>query len=215
MTSKLQEIFRTISLPLVVWQRFLFSRSSALRSTGWISSYISRKPVDSSGKPIPWMNYATVDFLNKRLKQDHDLFEWGSGFSTLYFADKCSTVTSIEYDKSWYELIKTQVPSNAEIIYQAYGHPAYSEAINRGDKKYNLIVVDGRERVKCFSNCFDHLKDDGVVILDDSSRDKYKDAYNIGKELGFKHLDIIGLKPRSHRVHQTTFFYRSENCLDI
>jgi precorrin-6B methylase 2 len=215
MTSKLQEIFRTISLPLVIWQRFLFSRSSALRSTGWISSYISRKPVDSSGKPIPWMNYATVDFLNKRLKQDHDLFEWGSGFSTLYFADKCSTVTSIEYDKSWYELIKTQVPSNAEIIYQAYGHPAYSEAINRGDKKYNLIVVDGRERVKCFSNCFDHLKDDGVVILDDSSRDKYKDAYNIGKELGFKYLDIIGLKPRSHRVHQTTFFYRSENCLDI
>lgn len=215
MPDSIRLLIRRITLPLVIWQRFLFSRSSVLATSGWLKSYVSRKPLDADGSPVPWMNYAAIDLLKKRLNGSLDLFEWGSGYSTLFFAERVASVTSIEYDAGWYGIIRERAPENARIVHQDYRQDGYVGALAASARKYHVIVVDGRERVACFSACFDHLHDDGVIILDDASRDRYQQAFQLAENQGFRHIDFIGLKPRSHRTHQTTLFYKPGNCLGI
>ena len=215
MPNAIRTLFRSITLPLVILQRFYFSRNSVLASSGWLKSYVSRKPLDAEGQPVPWMNYAAIDFLKKRLDNSMDLFEWGSGYSTLFFSARANTVTSIEYDAGWFELIKDKAPANATIVHEDYRQSGYVDALASTGRKFHIIVVDGRERVNCVSQCFEHLHDDGVIILDDSSREKYQGAFDKAATNGFKHIDLIGLKPRSHRTHQTTLFHKTKNCLGI
>ena len=215
MSHIVHSLIRKILLPLVIWQRFLLSSSSILKTSGWLKSYVSRKPVGADGSPIPWMNYAAVDFLKKRLRSDFYLFEWGSGYSTLFFSERVSSVTSVEYDSNWFELVRAQAPENAQIIHQAHDQDGYVNAISTTTHAYQVIVVDGRERVRCFYASFAKLTEDGVIILDDSNREKYQPAFEQAEKMGFKRIDFIGLKPRSHRSHQTTIFYRPDNCLRI
>jgi hypothetical protein len=54
------------------------------------------------------------------------------------------------------------------------------------------------------------LKEDGVLILDDSNRTYYHEIFNFYRKKGFKEITFSGLKPSDIEV------YKSEkNCLGI
>lgn len=208
-------LIRRVLLPLIILVRFTFNRNSILKKTGWIRGYVQRKPIDADGNPLPWMNYAAIDFLKKRLNADMTLFEWGSGYSTLFFASRMTSAVSVEYNEHWFNLIKEQVPKNVEVVYRPLDSGGYVNEITARAEPFHLIVIDGRERVKCFAACLAHLREDGVILLDDSDRSDYQAAFQLATEQGFRHIDFIGLKPRSHKQHQTTVFYKTGNCMGI
>ncbi len=60
-----------------------------------MKSLETMKPLDADGRPIPWMNYPVIDLLRERLTKDLHLFEFGSGFSTTFYAQLVGHVTSI------------------------------------------------------------------------------------------------------------------------
>jgi len=215
MLDLFRTLIRSLFLPLIILIRFTFNRNSILKKTGWIRGYVQRKPIDAEGNALPWMNYAIIDFLKKRLNADMRLFEWGSGYSTLFFASRVKSVVSLEYNEHWFNLIKEQVPGNVEVIYRKLGSGDYVNEIASRHEQYHLIVIDGRERVKCFAACLAHLHGDGVILLDDSDRSDYQEAFQVAHAQGFRHIDFIGLKPRSHKQHQSTVFYKTSNCMGL
>ena len=78
-----------------------------------------------------------------------------------------------------------------------------------------MIVVDGRDRVNCVKNSIDALTQNGIIVLDDSSRDRYKEAFNFMLLLNFKQITFCGLKATGRKEDCTTIFYRENNCFDI
>ena len=58
---------------------------------------------------VPWLVFSCIDFLDHWLKKDMQVFEYGSGGSTLYFAEKVGKITSIEHDAKWFGYAKTVV----------------------------------------------------------------------------------------------------------
>ena len=56
--------------------------------------------------------------MKRRLTKDLTIFEYGAGYSTYYFSDKVSHITTIEYDKKWYDFIKDNLAKNVDIIFQ-------------------------------------------------------------------------------------------------
>ena len=72
-----------------------------LRKLGYIESVKTQKPCRKNGSPIPWMNYAVIQFLEERLADDLSLFEYGSGNSTCFYASLVKDVVSIEMDEQW------------------------------------------------------------------------------------------------------------------
>jgi tRNA A58 N-methylase Trm61 len=147
-----------------------------------------------------------------------DIFEYGSGYSTLFYSQLVKHVVSVEYDKEWYEKIREMAGRNVQLIYQAMEYDGeYCRLINQQNRKFDVIVVDGRDRVRCAINSCRSLSENGVIIFDDSMREKYSDGIKFLLDNGFRKIDFVGLKPASKELGpaQTSIFYRPGNCLGI
>jgi precorrin-6B methylase 2 len=81
--------------------------------------------------------------------------------------------------------------------------------------KFDIIIVDGRDRVNCCLQSLTALTDQGVVVLDDSERENYTEAIHFFQKKGFKELSFSGISPGLFYRKSTSVFYRAENCLDI
>ena len=193
--------------------------TSYLVQTGYVNSVINDSISNTNKESIPWMNYPFIDFLNEKLQKNLVVFEYGSGFSTIFFAKRTKKVISIEYNKDWYHKVKDLLKENcdnAEVQYSEL-NDSYVNAIERytENEKCDIVVVDGRKRVKCAKLAYNHLSEKGVVIFDDSHREYYKEGLNFYKEKGYKSITFKGIKPTGFGTDQTTLLYKSNNCLGI
>ncbi|MFC1537987.1 FkbM family methyltransferase [Candidatus Latescibacterota bacterium] len=194
----------------------MLSKRSHLHTTGWIESIKRDGPYRSDGSGIPWMNYQTVQFLEKRLKSDFTLFEYGSGFSTRFWAGHVKQVISVEYDKHWFSAVKENIPEIVTLIFREKDVDGdYCRTIIEMNRLFDIVIVDGRDRVNCVKQSINALTERGVIVLDDSQRKPYREAVTFACENGFRALDFEGLKPTEFRTHRTTILYRDNNCLDI
>lgn len=144
------------------------------------------------------------------------VFEFGSGNSTLWWGKKVSKVISYEHDLSWYQSFKNRLPSNVEYHHceLAYGEE-YSKAILDYNNAFDIIIIDGRDRVNCAKNSLGALKDHGVIIWDNSDRESYEEGYSFLIQNDFKRLDFEGHGPINSYGWSTSIFYRNNNCLGI
>jgi predicted O-methyltransferase YrrM len=151
------------------------------------------------------------------LTPDLTLFEFGSGYSTSFFASRVKHVTSIEKDAEWHALVKKMVPANADLIlFDSNEDGAYCRAASRQGRKFDVIVIDADDRNECLKEAPASLSDSGVILLDDAQREAHRQSIAdlIAKE-GFRKLDFEGLKPGAIGAYRTTLFYRSNNCLGL
>jgi len=106
MFSKFMKIIEVLSNPKLFKMLLSMNYNGYLKEIGWIESFKMKMPVDKDLKPIPWMTYPFIDFISDRLRPDMEIFEYGSGNSTLWFADRVKRVDVIEHDEKWYKIMK-------------------------------------------------------------------------------------------------------------
>ncbi len=187
---------------------------SALKDYGWFRSYKAKQSIDANGNPLPWYTYAFIYFLNPRIKSSFEVFEYGSGNSTRWYGARVKNITAVEHDTQWIQLISPKLPANSKVLARPLGD-TYIQAVSTENKKYHIIVVDGRNRVKCTDYAVNYLTEDGVLILDNSERSWYQKAKDLMEAKGFKRLDFQGMAPIVGHETCTTVFYREGNCLGI
>ncbi|MFK8016457.1 MAG: FkbM family methyltransferase [Gammaproteobacteria bacterium] len=193
----------------------IYSKRSFLRTSGYFKSVATKRPCRADGTPIPWMNYGAVSFLEQRLTDDLEVFEYGSGNSTIFIANLVKHITAVECDQGWSDYVKGILPSNANVVFCAKGDAGYVDSIAEQGKPFDVVIVDAEERPRCLVNAADHLTDRGVVILDDAARDEYQAATQTMREKGFRVLPLDGMKAGGIKTYQTTIFYRDGNCLGL
>ncbi len=64
-------------------------------------------------------------------------------------------------------------------------------------------------------NSANFLTDKGVIILNDSEREQYKEGIEYLTKEGFKKLDFWEISPGYLYKKDTTVFYKNQNCLGI
>ena len=122
-------------------------------------------------------------------------FEYGSGGSTYqaFKRDNIKKVYSVESDLNWINKIyqALNIPGNNEKLTmihvemdanpKKYGRPGpkssyndwikYSRAFSYLDdeskNKVDLVLIDGRFRVACLLNLFNHISDSTIILFDD------------------------------------------------
>jgi hypothetical protein len=193
-----------------------FNHKGYLHDIGWLSAFQSKSPVDGEGNPIPWVTYSFIDFIKSRIKKHHTVFEFGSGNSTFFYAKYAGMVVSVEHDKDWYDKIVKDKPENSEMIFcELVRGGDYCKMPVKLEEKFDIIIVDGRDRVNCCKQAVDALSADGVVILDDSEREFYREGVDFLLKKGFKQLAFTGVSPGLFYRKATSVFYKDENCLGI
>lgn len=195
-------------------------RKSYLFQKGWVKSILKNHPCDRNGEPLPWMNYAVLFFIAERLTKTMTILEFGSGYSTLYWAKHVKRVFAVENDPFWANIIIATLPKNTSLIlaapdstqaYEDFGKNAYEQNGNQG---FDVIINDGERRMECCMQNLKYLNTGGVIIWDDSDRISAADIAQLAAS-GFKKLEFEGLKPAGRGIERTAVFYKSENCLGI
>lgn len=186
-----------------------------LADTGWLRAYQSKEAVDSTGKFIPWLTYSFLDFLEGRLKPNMRICEYGSGNSTLFFASLVNEVISFENNDEWYHKVKHKLPSHAHLHLISLGTDEYRDAILKEEGLFDIILIDGRERIACLKNAVKKISDNGVIVFDDSEREKYQEMFTIMSDLNFKHLPFSGIAIGAIHKKCTSVFYRDNNVFGI
>lgn len=220
MLRRLSSVLEILIKPRILYSLISLNYRSYFKDIGWLNSLHSNKPVGKNNEPLPWVTYPFIHFIQGRINKGMDIFEFGSGNSTHFYAFYAKSVTTVEHDKKWYEAVKKSMPENVYLIYQHLEHgedycKMAAQITAQTKKKYDIIIIDGRDRVHCIKKSLDTLKDDGVIVLDDSEVTRYSYGIDFLSEKGFKRIDFWGFSPGYFYKKCTTVFYRSNNCLEI
>lgn len=76
------------------------SEHSYMVQTGYGNSKIKNSLTNSENKNIPWMNYPFIELLNEKLEKDLVVFEYGSGFSTIFLLRKLKKLFRLNITKN-------------------------------------------------------------------------------------------------------------------
>ena len=214
--STLKALATLIAKPNRLKALLSYGHKGYLNSIGWFTAFDQKQAVDGKGKALPWVTYSFIDFIKERIAKTQHIFEYGSGSSTIFYAERAGKVTSVEHDKGWFDKVKGTSPVNAEMIFcELHRDGEYARKAMLLDKKFDIIIVDGRDRVNCCKYSLEALSPDGVIILDDSEREVYQPARILLKENGFKEISFSGISPGLFYEKATSVFYKASNCLGI
>ncbi|RDC57048.1 FkbM family methyltransferase [Pedobacter chinensis] len=214
--STLKALKTLIAKPSRLKALLSYGHKGYLNSIGWFTAFDQKQAVDREGKALPWVTYSFIDFIKERINKTQHIFEYGSGSSTIFYAERAGSVTSVEHDESWFDKVKNNSPANAEMIFCKLEQDGeYAKKATLLDRKFDIIIVDGRDRVNCCKYSIEALSSNGVLILDDSEREFYHPARIFLKEKGFKELSFSGISPGFFYEKATSVFYKTDNCLGI
>lgn len=216
MIRKLKNIIWKILIKLKIGGIIQLLLASGLKDDGWFESFNTKKSIDKDGNPIPWCTYPFIKFIEPRLKKDFTVFEYGSGNSTIWYAKKVKQIISVENDEAWFKVISKILPANAKLIYiKSDIDGEYCRSVIKQNIKFNIIIIDGRDRINSIKFSVNQLTDDGIIVFDNSQIEKYKEGLNLLNSMNFKKIDFIGPLPIVSHNNQTSIFYRNNNCLNI
>ena len=153
---------------------------ATLDELGWQRSVREKASVDASGAALPWWTYSATRWLDRALNSTHRVFEFGSGNSTLWLADRVASLQSVEHEPEWVEKVRPRLPANASLDFVATNatdadaaqDDNYLKPLTEQGEPFDLIIVDGMGRNACVKASIDRLAADGLLLLDDADRDR-------------------------------------------
>jgi predicted O-methyltransferase YrrM len=120
----------------------------------------------------PWLTKDAILILNQLLNQDDIGLEFGSGRSTVWFAQKINHLTSIEHDNFWFSKIKEKLENDNLISKVEYNlvKPTQLDYLKILEKIENesmdFVLIDGLFRDRACLNSIPKLKKGGILIID-------------------------------------------------
>ncbi|GAB3768042.1 hypothetical protein FB382_002272 [Nocardioides ginsengisegetis] len=167
------------------------------RAALWVRSWFSIYDLeDLLALDVPWWTFRSADEVEEFLRRRPcaAAFEWGSGASTAWLGRRAASVVSVEHDLAWADRMAPVLPDNARLVAVPPG-PAwpggipsgkpgfadldftnYVDAIDEVPGPLDLIVIDGRAREACLDKAVDRLAPDGLIVLDNVDRARYRHA---------------------------------------
>jgi len=152
----------------------------------------------------PWMSQEEINTIEKYLQPNHIALEWGSGGSTAHFSKLVKEWHSIEHNKEWYNKVLENKPDNVNLHYigpdhimkQRHGVSSkwpmnenfriYADYPKTLNKKFDIVLVDGRARKWCALEIIPCLKTSSVVFIHDFWQRADRNYHDV-----FEYFDII------------------------
>jgi len=128
----------------------------------------------SDFRGLPWVVDGANDWLAENISADWSVLEYGSGSSTIWFSPRVASVLSVEHNPLWKLQVAYRCGPNVKI---AVRERPYAWFPLKG--RFDFVLVDGRDRVRCVTKARDRVKPGGVLMLDNSERTWYSRAWEL------------------------------------
>jgi hypothetical protein len=181
------------------------------------------------------MTFEAGRLLDRLVTTGARAFEYGSGGSTLYLARRGVTVVSVEHDPEWHRKVRDAVgarddvdlvlieprppASDDELAFQSSSEAHagmtfvdYVSAVDgHPDHSFDLLIVDGVARPQALRRAEPKVKVGGIVVLDDSERERYRDVMLAARAAGWIERGRYGPKPFSPWFARTTVWVKTRD----
>ncbi len=127
---------------------------------------------------IPWMSFAAIDYLSDWLHKKMVVFEYGSGGSSLFIAERVHQLHSVDHDELWYNKVQAIIEQKQikNITYKLFKpEPLVSSTPSECGNPANFLSCMGEFNGLSFENYVrsidqfsDHYFD--LVIVDGRAR---------------------------------------------
>ncbi len=195
--TRLQRLYRT--------KKAVATNYKILRDDyGQWKSFWNSKCLDKDGIIVPWFTYPAIEYIKQLDLSDKRVLEYGSGYSTIFWANRTKGVVAIEDDKSWYEKLKPQMPTNVNYI-RVENKEEYVAAVSKVEGEFDIIINDGIYRYDCAMASRAKLADGGIIILDNSDWCTKTCAYY--RDTDLIEVDMAGFTPLNAYTMTTSFFF--------
>jgi predicted O-methyltransferase YrrM len=97
--------------------------------------------------------------------------------------------------------------NNIEVLYRSSveSYRAYVQAIDSYvDESFDLVLIDGRERVQCVEHAMPKVRHGGWLVLDDTDRERYAGAEKFLQ--AWSKRKFLGLAPGKSEPGHTTLW---------
>jgi hypothetical protein len=210
------EISRSVyTLIIILDKKKRFSKKSKYHLVNYFKSLLGfHNATLLMNLDLPWWPFSATNYIEKKVfGRDVNVFEWGSGASTVWLSRRSQHVISIEHDENWARVMALELEIRAIKNVSLQVYPAqtidapevlsgksgfsnldfsrYARAINQFER-FDLIVIDGRARVDCWVQARQHLSKGGLIVFDNYNRSRYNFELD-----GFKAHYFAGLTPAS------------------
>lgn len=183
-----------------------------VRDYGYLRSCVEERCADAAGNSIPWYTYPAIEYLSALDFSDKDIFEYGSGASSIWWASRSRSLRTVDHVPEWYEHVKTILPSNAEITL----------LVNRADyvrgvlgDRYDVVIVDGMgsnyTRLECCIHSRASLRPGGIIVLDNSDWLPLSCSYL--RNAGMLQIDFSGFVPGTDGPQRTSVFFAQPSAV--
>jgi predicted O-methyltransferase YrrM len=190
---------------------------SVMRGLGWHQSVAKIRSTDHQRHAKPWYTYAALEWLAPRVKRTHRVFEFGGGYSTVWYGEHVGEVVTVEHDGRWLDEVRTMVGPNVTLLHRdtpgdeanSEGDSPYYSAIEEyPPQTFDIIVIDGMERNRCAPVAPPRLRDGGLIIFDNSDRPSFRPGIKHLHSQGFGRLDFYGFVAAVGTRNCTSVFSR-------
>lgn len=161
-------------------KRFLKQITPATWSVDrWSPAYVRARIAQSWFRLLhpdyPWLTKESIGILDRWIRPEHSVVEFGAGGSTLYFAARCGRLVSYEHDGNWHRKVSSRLDESryghVELHCFALDDPRYCNHVCAlADQSIDLVLIDGRRRAECTWNALPKLKPGGLLVIDNAER---------------------------------------------
>lgn len=118
---------------------------------------------------FPWFTRPCLEWLEKQDIGNWDIFEYGCGYSTIWFRLNAKSINAVDDNERWAKAMGADYMETKERYVMAIVCPI--------PEKFDCIVVDGAWRIDCVEYCRDFLKPGGFLIIDNWTQDDFHQEY--------------------------------------
>ena len=159
-----------------------------MRSIGhWTPRYILSRFIEIIYQRMhpdyPWLTKSANSFLTSWLRENYEGLEFGSGRSTIWFAERINHLTSVEHNREWYQWVNQQIEdrqiSNVNYFLieeqdsqdREYIETSKYVAVARQFENDSLdfALVDGILRGPCALMVTKKIKPGGILVVDNAN----------------------------------------------
>lgn len=153
-------------------------RSRTHRTPRYVYHRVRQLLYERAHPDAPWLTPAAIDLLSTLLRPTDRGVEFGCGRSTLWFATRVATLTSVEHDSRWHQAVTARLTErgagNVDCILAPDDLPAergaesaYARiALGFPDASLDFALVDGRYRDHTTKLILPKIKPGGMLIID-------------------------------------------------
>lgn len=167
--------------------------------------------VDRDGNPIPWYTYPAIEYISQFDYSAKKVFEYGTGYSSMYWAKRALKVVSIEDKPEWFEKFSQEFKASNWQMRYCDEKEGYEDMIFADGEKYDVIIIDGKRRAECAACAVKALAKGGMIILDDSDRVntslEYQGAVKNLRAANLLQVDFYGFCPMNNYTKATSIFF--------